>query len=465
MRLHGRKIECDRLDELVATVQTGRGSSSVLVVRGEAGIGKTALLEHARGSAAGCRVAQATGVESEMELAFSGLHQLCAPLLDRLHRLPQPRRQALEAAFGLRGGTPPDRFVFGLAVLGLLADVAEQEPLICLIDDAQRLDRVSAQTLAFVARRLRTERIGLVIAVREPALRAELAGLPELEVGPLSNGDARALLDSMTPGRLDGRVRDRIVAEAQGNPLALLELPRSLTPAELAAGYTLPHTLSAGQAERSFLRRVESLPAPTRQLLLIAAAEPVGDVTLLSRAARTLSIDESAAAPAESAGLITLGTRVRFVHPLLRSAAYQAATPENRQCVHRALAEVIDPLADRNTGRGTWTKRHSGDPTRRVAAELARSAERVSGPQQGDGGGGVPGTGGPAHPRSRPGAAAGHWRRPGPRACAGGYDAALGLLDARRSAPWTSTNAPAPACCAQITFASISAARRPAALL
>ncbi|MBB6551788.1 LuxR family transcriptional regulator [Nonomuraea rubra] len=456
MRLHGRKIECDRLDELVATVQTGRGSSSVLVVRGEAGIGKTALLEHARGSAAGCRVAQATGVESEMELAFSGLHQLCAPLLDRLHRLPQPRRQALEAAFGLRGGTPPDRFVFGLAVLGLLADVAEQEPLICLIDDAQRLDRVSAQTLAFVARRLRTERIGLVIAVREPALRAELAGLPELEVGPLSNGDARALLDSMTPGRLDGRVRDRIVAEAQGNPLALLELPRSLTPAELAAGYTLPHTLSAGQAERSFLRRVESLPAPTRQLLLIAAAEPVGDVTLLSRAARTLSIDESAAAPAESAGLITLGTRVRFVHPLLRSAAYQAATPENRQCVHRALAEVIDPLADPEH-RAWHLANATAGPDETVAAELARSAERVRARS------GVTAAAAfleraaqlTPDPARRGGRALAAARAKG---LAGGYDAALGLLDAAALSP-LDEHERARACLlrGQITFASISA--------
>ncbi|TYB64879.1 AAA family ATPase [Nonomuraea sp. PA05] len=456
MRLYGRRFECERLDELVATVQTGRGSSAVLVVRGEAGVGKTALLEHTRDSAAGCRVACATGVESEMELAFSGLHQLCAPFLDRLHRLPQPRRQALEAAFGLSAAPPPDRFLFGLAVLGLLADVAEKEPLICLVDDAQRLDQVSAQTLAFIARRLLAERIGLVIAVREPGLRAELAGLARLDVGRLSDADARALLDSMTPGRLDARVRDRIVAEAQGNPLALLELPRGLAPADLAAGYGLPHAPSPGRAERGFLRRVESLPAPTRQLLLVAAAEPVGDVTLLSRAAQTLSIDEGAAAPAESAGLITLGTRVRFVHPLVRSAAYRAATPESRQCVHRALADAIDPRADPE--RRAWHLANATAGTdETVAAELAGSAERV---------------------RARSGitAAAAFLERaaqltPDParrggralaaaqaKYLAGGYDDALGLLDAATLSPLNEhERARARLLRGQITFASTSA--------
>ncbi|GAA2838608.1 hypothetical protein GCM10020220_029400 [Nonomuraea rubra] len=227
----------------------------------EAGIGKTALLEHARAGAAGCRIARAAGIESEMELAFGGLHQLCAPFLDHLPHLPAPQREALGTAFRLSAGPPPDRFLVGLAVLSLLADVADKEPLVCLVDDAQWLDRVSAQTLAFVARRLLAERIGLVFAVREPSLEDELAGLPELEVGRLSDGDARALLDSVVPGRLDARVRDRIVAETQGNPLALLELPQGLTPRSWRAGSGGPDTGSlAGQIEQSFLRRVRSLP-------------------------------------------------------------------------------------------------------------------------------------------------------------------------------------------------------------
>ncbi|MFI7708029.1 ATP-binding protein [Nonomuraea sp. NPDC049480] len=456
MRLYGRRFECERLDQLVSTVQTGRISSSVLVLRGEAGIGKSALLEHTRGSAAGCRVALAAGVESEMELAFSGLHQLCAPFLDRLHRLPKPRRDALETAFGLSTGSRPDRFLVGLAVLSLFAEVAEKEPLICLIDDAQRLDPVSAQVLAFVARRLLAERIGLVIAVREPGLRQELAGLPQLEVGRLSDGDARALLDSVTPGRLDERVRDRIVAEAQGNPLALLELPRGLTPAELAAGYSVPHSPSAGQIERRFLRRVESLPAQTRLLLLVAAAEPMGDVTLLARAAQALSIDETAAAPAESAGLITIGTRVRFLHPLVRSAAYRVATPEDRQRVHRALADATDPRGD--SERRAWHLANAAaGPDEMVAAELARSAERVQA-------------------RSGVAAAAAFLERAaqltpdptlrGGRALAaaqakyraGGYDAALGLLDAAALSPLDEhERARARLLRGQVMFASTSA--------
>ncbi|MFC6374827.1 AAA family ATPase, partial [Nonomuraea thailandensis] len=374
-RLRGRQGECETLDQLVATVQSGH--SAVLVVRGEAGIGKTALLEYARAAASGCRIARAAGVESEMELAFGGLHQLCAPFLGHLAHLPPPQREALATAFRLSAGAPPDRFLVGLAVLSLLADVADKEPLVCLVDDAQWLDRVSAQTLAFVARRLLAERIGLVFAVREPRLEDDLTGLPQLEVGRLSDGDARALLDSVVPGRLDARVRDRIVAETQGNPLALLELPRGLTPAELAGGFGRPDARSlAGQIEQSFLRRVQSLPAETQRLLLIAAAEPVGDVSLLARAADLLGIDAAAAAPAESAGLITLGTRVRFRHPLVRSAAYRVASPEDRQGVHRALADATDPRADPD--RRAWHLANAAPaPDEAVAAELERSAGRA----------------------------------------------------------------------------------------
>ncbi|MFI7470008.1 AAA family ATPase [Nonomuraea sp. NPDC049646] len=427
-QLHGRQIECETLDQLVATVQDGR--SSVLVLRGEAGIGKTALLEYARDSASGCRTARATGVESEMELAFGGLHQLCAPFLDQLGRLPAPQRDALGTAFGLSAGTPPDRFLVGLAVLSLLADAAGKGPLVCLVDDAQWLDQVSAQTLAFVARRLLAEPIGLVFSVRGQHLEPELRGLPQLDVGRLSDSDARALLDSVTPGRLDEQVRDRIVIEAQGNPLALLELPRGLAPAELAGGFGRPDARPlASQIEQGFLRRVRSLPAETQRLLLIAAAEPVGDVTLLTRAAELLGVEVAAAAsPAEAAGLIAIGTRVRFHHPLMRSAAYRAASPQDRQDVHRALADATDPRTDPD--RRAWHLANAAaGPDETVAAELERSADRAQA------------RGGIAA------AAAFHGRaaeltpdpaRRGARALAaarakyqaGGYDAALELLDA-----------------------------------
>ncbi|MGW2223459.1 AAA family ATPase, partial [Nonomuraea sp. NPDC001684] len=359
----------------MATVQDGH--SSVLVLRGEAGIGKTALLEYARDSASGCRIIKATGVESEMELAFGGLHQLCSPFLEHLGRLPGPQRDALGTAFGLSAGTPPDRFLVGLAVLSLLADVAEKGPLVCLVDDAQWLDQVSAQTLAFVARRLLAEPIGLLFAVREHHLGPELKGLPQLDVGRLSDSDARALLDSVTPGRLDEQVRDRIVVETQGNPLALLELPRGLAPAELAGGFGRPDARPlAGQIEQGFLRRVRSLPAETQRLLLIAAAEPVGDVTLLTRAAELLGIEVSAASPAEAAGLIAIGTRVRFRHPLMRSAAYRVASPQDRQDVHRALADATDPRADPD--RRAWHLANAtAGPDETVAAELERSADRA----------------------------------------------------------------------------------------
>ena len=373
--LRGRSAERVQLDRLLESIHAGQ--SAVLVLRGEAGFGKTALLEYLSERAAGCRLARAAGVESEMELAFAGLQQLCAPMLDRLEQLPGPQRDALGTAFGLRTGEPPDRFLVGLAVLSLLAEVAEEEPpLVCLVDDAQWLDRVSAQTLAFVARRLLAERVGLVFAVRAASDEHELAGLPEQVVGGLSDGDARALLDSAT-GRLDERVRDRIVAETRGNPLALLELPRGLTPAELAGGFALPDAAPlASQIEQSFLRQLQPLPVETRRLLLTAAAEPVGDVTLLWRAAERLGIGADAAAPAEAAGLIELGTRVRFRHPLVRSAAYRAAGGSELQEVHRALADVTDP--DLDPDRRAWHLAHAAvGPDEEVAAELERSAGRA----------------------------------------------------------------------------------------
>ncbi|MGH3100704.1 MAG: AAA family ATPase, partial [Thermoleophilia bacterium] len=282
--LRGRLSERDALDRLVESVLAGQ--SRVLVLRGEAGVGKTALLEYLVDTAGGCRVARAAGVESEMELAFAGLHQLCAPFLDRLERLPDPQHDALGTAFGLRRGEPPDRFLVGLAVLTLLSDVAEERPLVCVVDDAQWLDRASAQALAFAARRLVAESVAVVFAVRDSGDVQDLTGLAELAVGGLADADARALLASVIAGPLDERVRDRIVADTHGNPLALLELPRGMTSTELAGGFGLPDATGlSSRIEESFRRRLTPLPEATRLLLLVAAAEPIGDPVALWQAA------------------------------------------------------------------------------------------------------------------------------------------------------------------------------------
>ncbi|HEY2438377.1 MAG TPA: AAA family ATPase [Solirubrobacteraceae bacterium] len=374
-RLLGRRRECAALDQLMASVRTGL--SRALVLRGEAGVGKSALLEHLVQHASGCSVARTAGVESEMELAFAGLHQLCAPFLDPLERLPAPQRDALGTAFGLRGGDPPDRFLVGLAVLSLLSDVAEERPLVCIVDDAQWLDSASAQALSFVARRLGAESVGLVFAVRDSSGERHLDGLPELAVGGLDDPDAYEVLAVAVTGPLDERVRDRIVAETGGNPLALLELPRGRTPAELAGGFGLPEGPAlSGQIEQSFRERLAPLAPSTRLLLLVAAAEPVGDPLLVWRAAAKLSIGPDAAAPATAAGLIDFGASVRFRHPLVRSAVYGAGAPQERQRVHRALAEATD--ADLDPDRCAW---HLAQATvgldEDIAAELERSAGRA----------------------------------------------------------------------------------------
>jgi DNA-binding CsgD family transcriptional regulator len=373
--LQDRHSECAALDRLLDAVRAGE--SRVLVIRGEAGVGKSALLEYLVARASGCWVARATDAQSEMELAFAGLHQICAPMLDRLERLPGPQSDALGTAFGLRAGDAPDRFLVGLAVLSLFAEVAEEQPLVCVVDDAQWLDRASAQTLAFVARRLLAESVALVFAVRESGKEQEFAGLAELVVEGLSDGDARALLDSAVHGRLDDRVRDRIIAETRGNPLALLELPRGLGPANLAGGFGLPHSVPlASRIEQTFLQRLQSVPGDTQRLLLTAAAEPVGDVTVLFRAAERLGIGPEAAAPAEAAGLIELGARVRFRHPLVRSAIYTAASQQERREVHRALAEATDPELDPD--RRAWHRAYAAvGHDEAVAGELESSASRV----------------------------------------------------------------------------------------
>ena len=370
----GRATECARLDHLLAEARLGR--SGVLVVLGDAGIGKSALLESAAERAEACRVLRATGVEWEMELPFAGLHQLCADLLDGRERLPSPQRDALSTAFGLSSGAQPDRFLVGLGVLGLLSDAAEERPLVCLVDDVQWLDRSSAQVLAFVARRLAAESVVILFAEREPGLE-ELAGLAELRLTGLPDVSARQLLASVITAPLDERVRDRILAESQGNPLALLELPRASSPGALAGGFGLPGGESLPRRiEASFLTRVQQLPVATQRLLLLAAADPTGEPALLIRAAAQQGIPTGKLAPAEADGLVRLGLQVAFRHPLLRSAIYRAAPTEQRRSAHSALAAATDAEADPD--RRAWHRAHATEgPDDDVARALEQSAGRA----------------------------------------------------------------------------------------
>lgn len=379
----GRRVEREAVDTLLAKARAGQ--SGALVVHGEAGIGKTALLEHARSSAdgSGFRVESSVGVESERQFAFAGLHQLCAPLLDRAAALPDPQQTALAVAFGQQGGAVPDRFLVGLATLNLLAEAAEEGPLLCLVDDAQWLDEASAQVLAFVARRLAAERIALLFAMRDPAPdqpeheATALAGFPELHLHGLGEADARALLASALATPLDDRVLERIIAEACGNPMALLELPLSAQSAQLAGGFELPGALDVPRrVEESFRSRSGSLPADTQLLLLVAAAEPTGDVALLWRAAAQLGIVERAVGPAEAAGLLEIDSGVRFRHPLVRSAVYRAATPPDQRRAHAALAAATDPDVDPD--RRAWHRAQAVLGTdEEAAADLERSAGRA----------------------------------------------------------------------------------------
>jgi DNA-binding CsgD family transcriptional regulator len=369
-----RRVEYAELDLLVRAVRAGESRALVLV--GESGVGKTALLDQLVAQASRCRVLRASGVEPEMGLAFGGLHQVCMPLLDRAERLPDPQREALRTALGLAAGPEPDRFLVGLAVLGLMADAATEWPLLCVIDDAQWLDRASAQALAFTARRLVAESVAVVFAASNADEVPELAGLAQLRVRGLPEKEARELLDSVLPGHVDERVLDRIVAEARGNPLALLELPRALSAPELAGGSDLPSASGPpGRVEQSFRRRLAALPPETRRLLLVAAAEPLGDPVLLWRAAGRLGIADEATAPAAEVGLLRIDSRVRFRHPLLRSAVYRAASAEARRAAHQALAEEIDPRADPE--HHAWHAAQAvAAPSEEVAEELERSAAR-----------------------------------------------------------------------------------------
>jgi DNA-binding CsgD family transcriptional regulator len=373
--LWDRSEQCAALDGVLADIRAG--ISRALVVRGEPGIGKTALLKYAADTAPDFQLARAEGVESEMELPFAALHKLCGRMLSRLDRLPGPQRDALGVAFGLRSGSAPDRFLVGLAVLGLLAEVATDQPLLCLIDDAQWLDQTSAQALGFVARRLDAESVAVMFGTRDTGAGDDLAGLPEQVLAGLSDADARSMLAAVIPGRLDERVRDRIIAESGGNPLALLELPHAITAADLAGGFGVAVRLTlAGRIEQSFLRQIAPLPEMTRRLLLLAAAEPTGDPALFWRAAGRLGIGVDAAVPAETGGLLELGGRVKFRHPLVRSAIYRSVSPHERREVHRALAEVTDPRLDPD--RRAWhLAQGAPGPDADIASELEHSAVRA----------------------------------------------------------------------------------------
>ncbi len=375
MKLLGRRAECEALDRLLTDALAGHSRATVL--RGEAGVGKSALLGYVSDRVAGWHVARAAGVESEMELAYAGLHQLCAPMLDLLDRLPVPQRDALAAVFGLSTRPAPDRFLVGLGTLTLFALIADEQPLVCIIDDAQWLDQASAQILGFVARRLLAERIAIVCAARTGIGDDVLAGLPELAIGGLSDSDARALLLDNVHGPLDAAVNDQIVTDSHGNPLALLELPRTWRATDLAGGFGLPasHPVVT-RIEQSYAQRLLRFPSGTRLLLLAAAAEPLGDPVLLDRAAETLGLGMAAADPAVDAGLLEIGGRVEFAHPLVRSAAYRSAAADDRHRVHRALAEATDAQTDPD--RRAWhLARATPGPDENVAAELERSAGRA----------------------------------------------------------------------------------------
>jgi DNA-binding CsgD family transcriptional regulator len=372
--LSGRTSELKLLGELIQDVRAGQ--SRALVITGEAGIGKSALLEHLAAGATGCRVATAAGLQAEAELAFAALHRLCAPVLEYRDRIPEPQRDALSTIFGLRASSAPDAFLLGLSVLSLLGAAAAERPLVCVVDDAQWVDIASAQVLGLVARRLMAESVALVFARRHREEVPSLAGIPELVVGGLPSADAHALLAAAVRGPMDQRILDRIVAETRGNPLAILELPRGLTYAELADGTTSGAGGLSGRIEDSFRRRLAQLAPDERRLLILAAAEPLGDPVVLWRAAQRLGIPAEAADSESFVGLVQWGPPVAFRHPLVRSATYQSATAEERRAVHRVLAEVTDPVleADRRAWHLARAPLGTDDA---IADELERSAGRA----------------------------------------------------------------------------------------
>jgi DNA-binding CsgD family transcriptional regulator len=371
----GRTHECRRLGAMLG--QARDGQSAVLVIRGEPGIGKTSLLRYAARQASRLRVVEVIGVQAEMELPLSGIQRLWAPLLGALDELPEPQQNALRVASGTVSGGAPDRFLVAVAVLNLLAATAAQRPVLCLVDDAQWLDPPSLGALGFVARRLAADAVAMIFALREPTTIRALDGLPRLSLGGLEEADARALLSRAVPGRLDNRVRDRIIGETRGNPLALLELSQGMSRSERAGGFPPPRAADlASQVEERYLRRVTRLPEPTQRLILLAAAEPLGDAALLWRAADRLSLDPGVLAPATEAGLLEIDDHVRFHHPLVRSAVYRAASPAERRRVHDALGQASDPALAADS-RAWHRGLAAAEPDESVAADLERSAGRA----------------------------------------------------------------------------------------
>ena len=370
----GRTRERGMLDRLLRDIRTGQ--SVAVVLRGDAGIGKTALLAHARDAASDFRVLRTDGVEAEMDFALAGAQRLCAPLMHGVARLPQPQRQALETAFGLSAGPPPDRFFVGLAVLALLSETASGQPILCLVDDAQWLDRVSAEVLAFAARRLHAESVGLLFATRNLSEPDVFTGLPQLAIGGLEDTEARELLHSVIPGPLDAGVEDRVIAEAQGNPLALVEVAYPLTPERLAGVFAPGALAPSGRIEATSRHRIHRLPPEAQLLLLLAAAEPAGDPALLWRAAAALGLTSDAATPAEADGLLRIGALVTFRHPQVRSTVYAAASLADRRRVHAALAAATDPELD--PARRAWHRALAATESDEVvASDLERSADRA----------------------------------------------------------------------------------------
>ncbi|MET0700347.1 MAG: AAA family ATPase [Mycobacterium sp.] len=373
--LIGRQGEQRLLGELVDGVRHGR--SGVVVVRGEPGIGKTALLGDVATRHRDFRVIRINGAETEMELAYSGVQQLCDPLMEFSSRIPSPQRTALEVALGLRSGPVPDRLLVGLAVLTLVSEAGNDHAMMCLIDDAQWVDDASLKVLAIVARRLVADRVAMIFAARDREGAQVLPGFPELRLDGLSATEARNLLNDVFPGQIDERVRETVITEAGGSPLALLELHRALTPEELAGGYGLTTASSRlARIEQTYGRQIRELPSATRLLLLIAAAEPAGRPAWLWAAADLLGVGIATAAPAEGVKLVTANGGISFRHPLIRSVVYQHASLPDRRRVHAALASAIGD-DDAREHRAWHRAQAAAAPDEDVAAELEYCAARA----------------------------------------------------------------------------------------
>ncbi|MEU8381132.1 AAA family ATPase, partial [Streptosporangium sp. NPDC048865] len=374
MRFVARKAELDEIGRLTGSAARGRGGA--VLVLGEAGIGKSALIDAAAGTLDGWLVLRADGAEFEKELPYAAVHQLCVPILEHRAGLPEPQRLALESVFGLASGVPPGPLMVHLAVLSLLSELARRQPVLCVVDDAQRIDAGSRQVLTFVARRIAAERIAMVFSARDTGAVPDLTDLPRLHLAGLGDGDARTLLGSAVSRNLDDEVLDRLLAESRGNPLALVEFAHEIGPLGLPDPRDRPRTGVADTLEARFVRRLRRLPPGARALVVLAAAEPVGDLGLLRRAARILGRDPADLAAAEDGDLVVLGPRLRFRHPLVRSAAYGSATLGERRRAHAALAAATDPRADPD--RRAWHRAHAvAEGDEEVAAELERCADRA----------------------------------------------------------------------------------------